>query len=547
MKDLQPAANTQTSHTEERPWPVILLTALGAWLVAIPLLLLLGLLFREVLETAPGLYSMAALLLGFGTLALRQRGLPIFVEQLAIPLIPAGLAMFALGMASSDHAWGPTAQILLALAMLVLALAIPRLWLRALLGASACGMIVTLSLTDGFFRWSGDWAACHGALVIWLAALCGQHRLPSRIAAMLESIAGGWLVAVLVSLALFSGSTFLLSGALGFGAFNGMQQEATTATAALLHRGGSMLLAIAGALYAGYQWSSLRRPLCACVAAVLVGLCAWLPLLGGTLLALSVVGTSGRWRQAGLAAFVATWIVGTFYYQLEWSLMLKGSILIAGACALAATCWLSGTKLRGVAITRGLPNLAENRRPVSLLLGFGALLILAVANIGIWQKESLIADGRPVFIALEPVDPRSLIQGDYMSLNFLQLQNITGDIYDFDKLNPTYLVMRRDPRGLATPLRAYQSGVSNHENAVITDTPVQRPARQSVEHLAADEFLIELTPRKGRWALVTDAWYFAEGEAGRWETAKYGDFRVLPNGKALLVGLADANFRPLGY
>ena len=44
--------------------------------------------------------------------------------------------------------------------------------------------------------------------------------------------------------------------------------------------------------------------------------------------------------------------------------------------------------------------------------------MLAVANAGIWQKETLIANGRPIYIELAPVDPRSLMQGDYMALAF---------------------------------------------------------------------------------------------------------------------------------
>jgi uncharacterized membrane-anchored protein len=62
---------------------------------------------------------------------------------------------------------------------------------------------------------------------------------------------------------------------------------------------------------------------------------------------------------------------------------------------------------------------------------------------------------------------------------------------------------------------------------------------------ATDEFLLALTPKNGRWTLATDAWFFREGEAARWEVARYGEFRVTPDGEALLVGLADAELRPI--
>ena len=63
--------------------------------------------------------------------------------------------------------------------------------------------------------------------------------------------------------------------------------------------------------------------------------------------------------------------------------------------------------------------------------------------------------------------------------------------------------------------------------------------------LAAGELRIELTPKDGSWILVSDAWFFAEGEAARWARAKYGEFRVAPDGRALLVGLRGPNLEAL--
>ena len=52
--------------------------------------------------------------------------------------------------------------------------------------------------------------------------------------------------------------------------------------------------------------------------------------------------------------------------------------------------------------------------------------------------------------------------------------------------------------------------------------------------------MIDAAICNGDWVVVTDAWYFKEGEAERWEAARFGEFRVLPDGRALLVGMADA-------
>jgi uncharacterized membrane-anchored protein len=82
------------------------------------------------------------------------------------------------------------------------------------------------------------------------------------------------------------------------------------------------------------------------------------------------------------------------------------------------------------------------------------------------------------------------------------------------------VVARRDARGVATLLR------------LDTGAP-----------LAADELRFELTPRNGRWVLVTDAWFFKEGEADRWARARFGEFRVDASGRALLVGLRGADLQ----
>ena len=65
------------------------------------------------------------------------------------------------------------------------------------------------------------------------------------------------------------------------------------------------------------------------------------------------------------------------------------------------------------------------------------------------------------------------------------------------------------------------------------------------EPLAADKLRIELTPLHGDWVLVSDAWSFPEGEARRWSRARFGEFRVDADGRALLVGLRGENLEQL--
>jgi uncharacterized membrane-anchored protein len=146
-----------------------------------------------------------------------------------------------------------------------------------------------------------------------------------------------------------------------------------------------------------------------------------------------------------------------------------------------------------------------------------------VANGAIWQKQNLIASGQPLYLALEPVDPRSLMEGDFMRLRFPTVDaRELPLLQDWGSARPR-MVVQLDDRGVATAERMYANGQS----------------------LATNERLLELTPKDGSWVVVTDAWFFKEGQAERWQQARFGEFRVLPDGRALLVGMADAALAPI--
>ena len=55
-------------------------------------------------------------------------------------------------------------------------------------------------------------------------------------------------------------------------------------------------------------------------------------------------------------------------------------------------------------------------RQLALLLS--GLAILAGINATVWRYEHAMSSGEVVLLRLAPVDPRSLMQGDYMRLNY---------------------------------------------------------------------------------------------------------------------------------
>ena len=87
------------------------------------------------------------------------------------------------------------------------------------------------------------------------------------------------------------------------------------------------------------------------------------------------------------------------------------------------------------------------------LVLFGVLVVtLTVANWAILDKERVLRDGRTVLLELAPADPRSILQGDYMTLRYVLAEEV-GRQRGSETSPDGRVVIRVDPRGLATLLR----------------------------------------------------------------------------------------------
>jgi uncharacterized membrane-anchored protein len=166
------------------------------------------------------------------------------------------------------------------------------------------------------------------------------------------------------------------------------------------------------------------------------------------------------------------------------------------------------------------------------------LLVLALVNYSIWSKEQQLEHGQVMHLQLAPVDPRSLMQGDYMALNYA----ITSDIQ-------TALTHQAQGNGQVDFIdeRHTQFGSSA---AVVTldEQSVARFLRLHDEAtaLAPGEYLLRFRVRNGQLKFATNAYFFEEGTAGVYESAAFGRFRVSKTGDPLLTHLTDANLNILG-
>ncbi|MFQ1890849.1 GDYXXLXY domain-containing protein [Aeromonas veronii] len=161
-------------------------------------------------------------------------------------------------------------------------------------------------------------------------------------------------------------------------------------------------------------------------------------------------------------------------------------------------------------------------RQLALLLS--GLAILAGINATVWRYEYAMSSGEVVLLRLAPVDPRSLMQGDYMRLNYEIARELTSrDARANQDKGSDTLVIRLDAHQVAT--------------LVVDGKP---------DRLASDERLLQVHQSERQWQIGPDAYFFEEGMGEQYATARYGEFRLQADGKTLLVGLRDEAYQPIG-
>ncbi|MGL4251871.1 MAG: GDYXXLXY domain-containing protein [Aeromonas sp.] len=158
-------------------------------------------------------------------------------------------------------------------------------------------------------------------------------------------------------------------------------------------------------------------------------------------------------------------------------------------------------------------------RQLALLLS-GLAMVVAI-NVTVWRYEQAMSSGEVLLLRLAPVDPRSLMQGDYMRLDYEIARDLTSSAPRGQ--GATTLVVRLDAHQVAS---------------LVADGQPDR--------LASDERLLQVHQREWQWQIGPDAYFFEEGSGASYEAARYGEFRLQSDGKTLLVGLRDEAFVPIG-
>lgn len=201
-----------------------------------------------------------------------------------------------------------------------------------------------------------------------------------------------------------------------------------------------------------------------------------------------------------------------------------------------------------------------------------AVLVLFLGGYGlsVYHMETVRTEGKTILLALAPVDPRAPLMGDYMALRYVVNNDIRKALrgqraaqgaaqkaaqMSAGKGASEAGASGNAPNGgsvdgSASSLAVSAKSRSTHDESTnaegfavlrITNDPVPHAASfvrlDDGSPLQADEFLLAYKLRGYEVLTAAPAFYFQEGTAQQYAAARFGVFKLAPDGKTLLVGL----------
>jgi len=275
-------------------------------------------------------------------------------------------------------------------------------------------------------------------------------------------------------------------------------------------------------LWQGRQFTAIRnQPLLVIGSLLVIGLFSVYVYGFSSAVLLLLLGFARCNRPLMVLAVVAMLgFISWYYYQLDVTLLIKSLTLLA----------MGGFMLLVVFLTRSNAghSLSENsfshQSGMVLTVTLVTVLVaLLVVNFGIYQKQRILKHGDLLLLSLAPVDPRSLMQGDFMRLRFALSDDIGNAL-----------------KGTDSDKQINQVVVEVDENQVAEFIELYRG-----QDLADNEYRLNFREKRRGVGLTTDAYFFEEGSAAIFERASFGGFRVNNEGEALLVGLYDTDYQLL--
>ena len=229
-----------------------------------------------------------------------------------------------------------------------------------------------------------------------------------------------------------------------------------------------------------------------------------------------------------------------YYYWLAVPLLYKSFLLLTFGVIFFAVAILLYRSFATANKTESVQSVAINAFSLKLKTVFSLItliIVLTIANYTIIKYEDVLNNGKPIIVKLAPVDPRSLMQGDYMALNYEILTQFQQQFYGDgeEQINAS-----EEKRSVAKVYALVKAGENNVANLcrVELSPPTNFTGCQEGVYLPIN------TTNSWSPTLPSHSYFFAEGKGAYYAQAEYGEYRF-KGGKALLFRLLDKDLKPL--
>ena len=256
----------------------------------------------------------------------------------------------------------------------------------------------------------------------------------------------------------------------------------------------------------------------------------------------------------GLLVFAFVVYLGGFYYQLSIPLLYKGVLLVSFAVIFAIVTLFLHARYKAPSQS-AVENHSVFKAPI-WLVGVFVIALLGAVNYKVQQFEDVLATGKPIVLKIAPVDPRSLMQGDYMILNYAILSefqqsqvlpesneslesNESIDTLESNETTETTGIDESSPSGNKAYILVHLD-----KNHVATFCEAQSEIPTDFKHCTPNVYLP--IRYNGSWhpKLPSQDYFFAEGKGEHYAQAEYAEYRF-KDGILLLARLLDKDLKGL--
>lgn len=157
-------------------------------------------------------------------------------------------------------------------------------------------------------------------------------------------------------------------------------------------------------------------------------------------------------------------------------------------------------------------------RKIIIILNF--IILMSFFSLNVYKQEKIKKINSKLILELAPVDPRSLLQGDYMVLRY----DIVDSLYVFEleeesKLSKGFVMLEKDDRGIS-----HFVGVSEEWKK------------------GSIAFRKDMS---GTYSIGADSYFFEEGTGDLYQGARYAEFYIYDKGKIKIKGLLNKDMEPI--